>query len=519
MLPGCSDEEGGGTTPTGDGLATLVVSLQAENSSEPVGTRAAGDPTETEEEENNYERQIEHWWVLIYNDEGFVDYLSDTNSPATTPSGDDSEFSTSIELPIGSYRLYGFANLGTLEDTDLISSLTNGSVSESDLVADRATLAGKAVNLGDVLEKFNVAADSRPTIPMSSYSEKITLEEDAQNEVTLELYRMIGKVRLEVTNQTGNSITLNKFSMKNFRMAGNIFLMPYDGLDKVGKDEIMTDAMQPIFPKGAATTATYGAYTYTVNEEIENNNSQPKRYSFYVSETPQEGQENGSSPMMLSFDIQGRPEESIRQTIFNFVRRNDLLKIPVNISNIDTKISYSNQDTPIGGLPNVVWQTEDGISIDEPIYVVAPRDDAGPVEIQYEFQTIANYGVEDIHIRYKATNVNTGLAYSEATVVSNVEDGKDYGLLIDPEKMTVLPNDTEITLVPDGETTTSDDNTETIGGAKGKILVYTQELTNNASATIRLNLVAICTNEDQTTTEVEIPYTIVVQNYSSTTTN
>ena len=127
FLLACSEDEGGGEQVTGDGYATLVVSIQAERTSEPVGTRAAGDPTETEEEENIYERQIEHWWVLIYNDEGFVDYLSDTKgSTATTPSGDDSQFSTSIELPIGTYRLYGFANLGSLNETDLITNLQNG---------------------------------------------------------------------------------------------------------------------------------------------------------------------------------------------------------------------------------------------------------------------------------------------------------------------------------------------------------------------------------------------------------
>ena len=52
VLPACSDDEGGGPGEE-EGFATLVVSLQASSNSEPIGTRAAGDPNETEEEEND----------------------------------------------------------------------------------------------------------------------------------------------------------------------------------------------------------------------------------------------------------------------------------------------------------------------------------------------------------------------------------------------------------------------------------------------------------------------------------
>ena len=168
MLPGCSDEEGGGTVTPEDGYATLAISFYSVNSSEPVGTRVPGDPENTVEEENDYERRIDDWWVLIYNSEGsFVDYLSNTkNSEASEPVGDDSRFTTYIELPVGTYHLYGFANLNTLEGAEtLLADIEEWT--ENELKAERSTLAGKAVNLGNVLTKFNDV--ERPAIPMSAY--------------------------------------------------------------------------------------------------------------------------------------------------------------------------------------------------------------------------------------------------------------------------------------------------------------------------------------------------------------
>ena len=394
VLPACSDDEGGGPGEE-EGFATLVVSLQASSNSEPIGTRAAGDPTETEEEENDYERKIENWWVLIYNNDGFVDYLSNRKqSSATTPTGDDSEFSTSIKLPVGAYRLYGFANLNSVNDADeFLQQLEGGAIDESDLVADRNSLAGQAININNVLERFNVSSDTRPSIPMSSYSKTVNLLANEQNTVTLELYRMIGKVRVEITNQTGEDIDLDGLSMSFFRTTGDIFLMPYTGLDKVGTNVIMSNRMAPIFPSGG--DVEYKEYEYPVaeNEKIAVNTT--GKYSFYVPETPLDGQaNNGASPMTITFNVPKKNGENTRETVFEFVRRNDLLKIEATLANINSKLVYSNRNMPIGGIPDTIWQTKKGIQINIPIQVVASH--TGPIEIQYELSSISNYDVDNI---------------------------------------------------------------------------------------------------------------------------
>lgn len=508
MFPGCSDDEGGGTTPTGDGLATLVVTLQAENSSEPVGTRAEGNPSEDTDgtHEDDYERKIENWWVLIYDEAGtFIDYLSNKkNSPASEPSGEDSQFTTSIELPIGKYRLYGFANLNSLIEADeLIKSIESG-IDESLLVAEEDNGSGQAVNLGNVLERFNT--EEKPSsIPMSAYSEDVTLVDDeSQNNVSLGLYRMIGKVQMTVTNQTGDDITLNGFTMGKFRTLGTNFLMPYAELGNLD----ITKIMQPIFPNG--TTHDYGSHSYTVADDeklITDDASQ--RFTFYVPETPQKGQNNGSAPMQVTFNIAGRSPIT-RDTDFDFVRRNDLLVIPVTISNIESKLTYKNLNMPIGGIPEeIITQSKDGISIDAPCYVVAQK--AGRLEIEYEFTTIAEYGGTDIQIRYTNERINSALNYSKATLTDNIKGSNDYGLVIDNDG-NVIQNGSPITLTPSTINETND--TYILGGPTGTLTFYTQELANNATATINLKLVAVCTNAGGST-EVEIPYTITIQNYSN----
>lgn len=508
MLPGCSDEEGGGTITPEDGYATLAISFYSVNSSEPVGTRAPGDPEDTVEEENDYERRIDDWWVLVYNSEGsLVDYLSNTkNSEASEPVGEDSRFTTYIKLPVGTYHLYGFANLNTLEGAEtLLADI--GEWTEDDLKAERGTFAGKAVNLGNVLIKFNDVAE-RPAIPMSAYMKEVTLSVGGTNEAELGLYRMIGKVSVTISNQTGGPIDLDALSMRNFRTAGDIFLMPYDGLDKLG-DEFVSSSMQPIFP--GSGTASYAPYEYQVVENEQITNGEEKTYSFYIPETPQEGQENnGSSPMKISFNIPQKGGLNERDTEFDFVRRNDWLNIPVNVSTIDSRLEYRTLNMPIGGLPKVVLsESTEGILVGSLNTVTVSK--AGPIEFKYSFTTIAGFSDTEINIRYDGSEINTGLNYSHAELTQNGGENS-VGLVIDPNTGTAMSAPAEITLTPDNIIDGTNPQ-QVLGNASGTLTVHTQELGNAASATIEVKLVAVCTDSTTgTTSEVEIPYTIIINN-------
>ena len=520
MLPGCSDEEGGGTTPTGDGLATLVVSLQAENSSEPVGTRAEDSDFEDldEEPDDAYERKIENWWVVIFNGEGqYEDYLSNTKEGTSYdgPTGERSDITTSIKLPIGTYSLYAFANLRSLANgQEIINEIKNGSITKAELVANREDkTVGLQTSITDLLKNYNKPVNERPWIPMSSFVKTFELDENTAGQgVELPLYRMIGKVRIIVDNQMGQDISINSLSMGKFRTAGSMFLMPYDGLETIGDNIEMTKTMQPIFPENPTVSEGKGDYNYLLTDEEKSiTEGNKKTYVFYVPETPIETQESGSS-MTITIDIPEKGGSSTKSTSFDFIRRNDLLEIPLNVSNIETKIRYKTLTMPIGALgKEVVYGNPDGIAImTDAVFTVEP-DYTGPVEIEYEIESIANQ-TTGLQIKYleEGGTIEGSEGFSNAVVTENKKGTNDYGLLIGSNGQS-LENNTVIGIAPVVEDGIA-------SPTKGSFIVNTQELQGDDDATIVLTLVVTYT-KDGVSQDITIPYTIRVQNYSSTTTN
>lgn len=91
------------------------------------------------------------------------------------------------------------------------------------------------------------------------------------------------------------------------------------------------------------------------------------------------------------------------------------------------------------------------------------------------------------------------------------EKDQEEGLLIDKDKdNNVLNNGAQITLKPTGKEK-----------LKGSFTVRTRELGKKSSAAITLTLIAQYEDPSDTTKkrEVEIPYTIIIQNYNTSTTN
>lgn len=65
FLPACSDENGGNSPDIPDGkLYTLTIHLQPSANHTP--TTKAATKAEEDEKDNDYERKLEHWWLLVY---------------------------------------------------------------------------------------------------------------------------------------------------------------------------------------------------------------------------------------------------------------------------------------------------------------------------------------------------------------------------------------------------------------------------------------------------------------------
>ncbi len=492
FMPACSDGESGGPDIPEVKNAQLTIHLASSQNARPV-TKA--DNNMTEESDEAYERQIETCWVVIFNEEGTWMATASTTNFTINHIDEDSRSTATVELPVGTYTGYAFANLGNLtEGNTLISALESGK-------KDGAALTEK--NLEDwavsLIGTENFKSADGKAIPMSSYAQSIVVSETGKNEADIPLFRMLGKVTISVSNQTGNILTFKQLSMEKFRN-GAIKLLPYSEgnitlNDLVGKP-VYEESLLPSFP----TDATFSTYTHRVEIASEGTsiaNSDETTFSFYPFETGTES--NPSAALNVTLQINDRPA-STKSTGFSFMRRNDWLEIPIVISNITSVIRFKNMRMPIGGLPyEIVYGETDGIQfLVDAVNVVDP-DYAGPLEIEVEVKSIAQISSG---LAILASNAaGEGTLRSSAVLTDNT-----VGLLIDKKTGTSLATNTEFAVtIPDNA------NPTTAG-----FQVWTQELSKQSTATIRLNLVAEYGNSNPKQ-RIEIPYTIRIQNYKETT--
>ena len=496
FLPACSDDDGGNGPDLPDNqLYTLTIHLQPSAPHTPV-TKAEGD-----EQDNTYERRLEHWGLLVYGpdpetkQEGLIEVVSDETYTAN-PTGDDSETDVEVKLPIGTYRLYALANLSSLANgEDLIDKLIAKSITEDEL--NNAT-----ANLIEI-SSFNIAEESaRKVIPMSSYATTTNVQGDQENKAEVALFRMLGKVRIDVTNQTGNEIQLTSLSMGKFR-EGPIDLLPYGE----GPELPETGPTFDNTPDGAQIKFNYHTVVQGGTEPLANTNT--KQYTFYQYETGfYKNQENADDAFTINLEA-GNKKLNNHEIDFDWMRRNDFLIIPITITNIETTFKWSGSRMPIGGLPvKKVYGENDGIQVGTPFYCNA--DYAGDVTVEFELNSISEIGENaDLKLKYAGETIIAGQKYCKAILMDNTkEDAQTEGLLIDGNN-SVLDNDVPITLIHTDEEP-----------LKGSFTVRTQELGENSSAEIKLTLIAQYNDPNDPTQkrEVEIPYTIIIQNYKNETT-
>ena len=494
LLLACSDGEGGGPGEEEGKLYTLTIALNASSNYAPV-TKA--DAPEWANEANVYERKIEECWVVLFNTEGTCVASVNTDDDDFISDGaeDNNEqlvSQTSVELPAGTYTGYAFANLDNLtEDSKGIITLLEG-----DLASITKNALNTTVSLIDA--KSFTLAEGGKSIPMSSYETTITVEANTENTARIVLFRMIGKVEITITDQTGNddTKTLRSLSMGYFRN-GPIYLLPYT-VGKITLNNISVADQELLHPK-FPVDATVSPYTKSIiaqDDEAETiNQTNGNTYTFYAFETGTESNTDGA--LSISVGINDRPV-STRTTEFSFMRRNDWLKIPVAITNIKSFFRFKNMRMPIGGLPyEVSYGGEDGIQILVDAVNEVASDYAGPVRIEVEVKSI-NSTITEPTILY--TNA-TGEGTDRSTAILTDNAGK---LLINKDTGEPLANETsfDVKASPDDP-----DN-----ACKAYFEVWTQELANNTTATIKLTLIAEYGNTNPKT-RIEIPYTIRIQNY------
>ena len=512
LFMACGEDRGGDLPDDDPNSCVVTITLRTSRSARPPQTKAGGMMTKAdadawEEEESEYERDITDWLVVAYDENAELAGYTSSNGTWTPDIADpDSHTEVEMRLPLGKYSFYAFANLQSLEDGTSLYQKITGAHSLAELSEVKILDSGTSIDTRNEEKKgkFGGEEASRKRIPMSSYAQEYTLKPaPAENKFEIPLIRMIGKVQVKITNNLDKPITVKQLDIMNLRKGSlPIWLLPWGNnkyLETAGEGG--AERLAPNLPTGETVKETD-----LFNEEIipsEANQEVPakikdgaeghniKTYTRYIPEG-----NAGAKEILLGVDIEGRPRTE-HTTSFGFVRRNDLLIIPVLITNITTKLEVAEQRLPIGVYPTALaYGEKTGVQILTPVEHTLQA--AGDLSIRFEISKID--GVEgDFKIKGLPQDgeVPETAKFSSIQVENNEQrlitavNGADCG-----EKQRFYLPAASI---------------ETGTQKSGSFTIRTQELGGKADATIILTLVI--NYGDNMEQEMQIPYTIQIRNY------
>ena len=513
----CGEDRGGDLPNDDPNSCVVTITLWTSRSARPPQTKAG--ETITWEDDDEYERDITDWLVVAYDDENaeLAGYTSregtwtpDVNDP------DDSHTEVEMRLPLGKYSFYAFANLQSLEDGTSLYQKITGAHSLAELSEVKILDSGTSIDTRNEEKKgkFGGEEASRKRIPMSSYAQEYTLKPaPAENKFEIPLIRMIGKVQVKITNNLDKPITVKQLDIMNLRKGSlPIWLLPWGNnkyLETAGNDG--TERLAPDLPTGEMVAEEHlfdekiipsGAnkedniVPAKIKDGAEGHNI--KTYTRYIPEG-----NAGAKEILLGVDIEGRPRTE-HTTSFGFVRRNDLLIIPVLITNITTKLEVAEQRLPIGVYPTaLVYGEKTGVQILTPVEHTLQA--AGDLSIRFEISNIDGV-TGDFSIKGYEVNEGGNVATEKYSSVSWENASADKRLITAINVAgTSFETDAELD-IPEAALTGQ-------GGLKkaGSFTIRTQELGGEADATVVLTLVIkYGENMEQ---EMQIPYTIQIRNY------
>lgn len=487
FLPACSNEEDVPVVEP-EQLYTVTLSLQSSDNYKPE-TKAES----WEKEEDAYERRVDQCWVVIYNEQGYVATVTANNLNGNTQVGNATQVGTmSVELPVGMYRCYAFANLNSLNDPDnIITGLNSGTITADDLEKLSVSLKEPTFFYLPTQEQTS----SGLAIPMSSYATPFEVAED-KTTVDVTLFRMIGKVEIQIDNQTGSNLILKSLSMGNFRN-GPVYLLPYkEGeitLNDLTNGTSITELLQPKFPENVSAKSYNQEVSLPQDGDLISNEAN-KAYKFYAYETGTTSNAPSGGDIGITIKVNDRSPYTAK-TNFSFIRRNDWLKIPIVMSNVETTMTVETMRMPIGGLPKTfIYGEENGIQVLLDADNVIEPDYTGPVIVKLTVNSVTAGGGTVIK--------NLTIVDDDATTVGNNRSSvtlsnNEAHLLINKEKGEPLDTNSIISLDTNKNECT--------------FSVWTQELANDSEAVITLKLVAAYDGGS-----INIPYTIRIRNYEIT---
>lgn len=522
-LLSCSDEQGGGPElPEEPQLCKVIISLQSPTGMRPATRAEGGDKNPGsgwEEEVEQYERKIEDWVVVAYDEDGkFAGLVSNKEGHTGDVDDTDNDYNISInnqlELPFGKYTFFAFANwesldeIGTLgEDGKIAVNLKRNFISSLETLSPTKVKA-LAAQVGNIDTKYNVATDKK-SIPMSSYGHLEDLQSD-EYQVKIPLIRMIAKVQVSFNNQLSDNVTITEVKVGKFQNQRPVSLAPWGDNYYLEFGDNWTDEQWeaaphrgPDFPDKEPSVAANKEYSFalptgglTVTAKADTKGPPLSCYvnESYVSSETHPNNMAVTITRQMKGDNNGT-KEIVSNTDFTFVRRNDLLQIPVLLSDFATTLGFGEVRLPIGVFPKE-YKFGDGTGVQVLTPITYHVKSTGLLKVTYTLEDIIKDG--DWSIRYKPEGETTaGKKYSSIKVVSNTN-----GLLIAPEGHTALAANDMIAF---------ENPTVTESTSGGSFTLCTQELGKTGTAQILLTLI-VEYGDANNKRDIEIPYTINITN-------
>lgn len=272
---------------------------------------------------------INNWWVVFVDGSGTVRKIA-ANSPELAAPVERDEFS--VELPASTYTLYAFANLSP----EQLYAATG-------LRFEPGEKVGQGV--GDAVWSV-MANNPGESVPVPMSGTATVNFRNANTEFTVELVRMLAKIRLSVKNSSAEPLEINSLSF-GLLNKGPVTLLPdYASLGSCPAilDEARDSKEELSFAIGRTVDAGQ-----SVNE------------TFYVRESSA-ALTHPAGRYFVTFGITRQGGASVEEHYavadeLQWIQRNDFIDIPIVISDmtVDWSVLFY---PPIGGYPAVATEAE-----------------------------------------------------------------------------------------------------------------------------------------------------------------
>ena len=299
-----------------------------------ITTRATGTPETTTVDKE----LIGSWWVV------FVSKTTDkVQKIVQRPTSGTyvEEERVELDIPVGTYTLYSFANITPTSTTPA------GSVT----IAGFTFTEGSTCPTGIGTATYTLSNGWTGAIPMTG-TQDVTVTGRTNETFSIEVVRMLAKMEFQYKNISSKDLTINSLSIKQVQKTPVPLLPDYDCLN---------DGWT--FADLSTSASTYTrTYSPVISLDAKGGSTTSKTDIFYMIES-QADFDTPSQSYLMTLNVTRNSETkdlyfSLDKDEIQTIYRNDHVVIPLNITDYIVSLD-ANFYPPIGGYPAIITEDKD----------------------------------------------------------------------------------------------------------------------------------------------------------------